>query len=103
MQALFNRLLVIVISPVLAGAAANLQAQTFSTLYAFTILSDYSFTNIDGYEPSAPLCLSSNMLYGTTVGGGAASGGSVFKVGIDGSGFANLHSFTAYPIGTNSD
>jgi uncharacterized repeat protein (TIGR03803 family) len=45
-------------------------------------------------------------LYGTTFTGGSASGGSVFKINTDGSGFKTLHSFSttlpSFP-GTNSD
>jgi uncharacterized repeat protein (TIGR03803 family) len=45
------------------------------------------------------LVLSSNTLYGTTVNGGTSSKGTVFAVNIDGTGFTNLHSFTA--VGTD--
>jgi phospholipase C len=57
--------------------------------------SDYSgyFTNSDGATPSAGLTLSGNVLYGTADGGGIWSGGTVFKVNTDGSGFRALYSF----------
>ena len=32
-------------------------------------------------------------LYGTTLGGGSNSAGTVFKVNTDGSGYATLHTF----------
>ena len=61
----------------------------------------------DGANPEAGLILSGNTLYGTTYYGGGTNGdGTVFAVNTDGTGFTNLHSFTAttvtYPW-TNSD
>jgi uncharacterized repeat protein (TIGR03803 family) len=38
--------------------------------------------------------LASNVVYGTTVGGGPAGGGTVFKLNTDGKGFTLLRSFT---------
>jgi uncharacterized repeat protein (TIGR03803 family) len=59
------------------------------------------FTNSDGGGPQASLILSGNTLYGTASGYGIGGNGTVFKVNLDGGGFAVLHSFT---IGlTNSD
>jgi uncharacterized repeat protein (TIGR03803 family) len=50
------------------------------------------------------LILSTNTLYGTTFYGGTSGKGTVFAVNTDGTGFTNLHSFTAtYPSQTNSD
>ncbi len=75
----------------------------------------YSFTGgTDGAYPVASLVLSGNTLYGTTQGGdtnylmgdGQYHDSTVFKVNTDGSGFTNLHSFTASdPVydGTNTD
>ena len=66
----------------------------------------YSFTNgTDGAGPAGVLFLSGHQLYGTTSGGNSG-GGSVFAVNINGTGFTNLHTFTAnsgYPSYTNSD
>jgi uncharacterized repeat protein (TIGR03803 family) len=63
--------------------------------------------NGDGANPLAGLILSSNALYGTAQGGGIGVGingsGAVFKVNTNGTGFTNLHSFTALTNGTNSD
>jgi uncharacterized repeat protein (TIGR03803 family) len=54
----------------------------------------YSFTGgTDGTQPMAGLLLSGNVLYGTTSSGGASGQGTVFKLNIDGTGFATLHSF----------
>jgi uncharacterized repeat protein (TIGR03803 family) len=76
-------------------------AQTFTNLYSFTALS--SNTNSDGAILYAGLILSSNILYGTAVGGGSSGKGTVFAINTDGAGFTNLHSFTALVSGTNSD
>jgi uncharacterized repeat protein (TIGR03803 family) len=77
--------------------AGRLTAQTFTTLYNF------SGTSSDGCCPSSSLLLSGDTLYGTTTGGR----GTLFKVNTDGTGFMNLHSFTAgsgpVPASTNSD
>ena len=69
----------------------------------FTALHSLAFTN--GTGPVASLLLSGNTLYGTTriYGGGTAGGeGSIFRMSIDGSGFTNLHTFSAIvPEGGN--
>ena len=46
-----------------------------------------------------------NILYGTAVEGGTSGIGTLFAVNTDGSGFTNLHSFTARvpESGHNSD
>lgn len=83
--------------------AGRVRAQTFTILYSFSPLSNN--TNSDGAFPDAGLILSGSTLYGTARNGGSHSNGTVFAINIDGSGFTNLHSFTATsgPISTNSD
>jgi uncharacterized repeat protein (TIGR03803 family) len=52
------------------------------------------------------MVLLGNTLYGTTSTGGSADAGSIFKMNTDGSGFTELHSFSATVpsvFGTNSD
>jgi uncharacterized repeat protein (TIGR03803 family) len=64
----------------------------------FTILHTFprnSVTNSDGANPQAELILSGNRLYGTAQAGGTHGNGTVFALNIDGTGFTNLHSFTA--------
>jgi uncharacterized repeat protein (TIGR03803 family) len=70
---------------------------------AFKILHSFS-GGADGATPNAGLILSGNTLYGTTISGGQGDG-TVFALNTDGSGFTNLHSFTARnpPWGANSD
>ncbi len=76
--------------------AGRVGAQTFTTLHAFDLN--------DGAGPVAALILSGNTLYGTAFHGGSSGNGTVFKVNTDGTGFTNLHSFTALSnSGTNSD
>ncbi len=78
----------------------------FAILHHFTANPAPSFANGDGANPVAGLVLSDNILYGTAFSGGDSGNGSVFSVNISGSGFKNLHSFTANsgaPDYTNGD
>ena len=85
--------------------AGRVTAQTFTTLHSFTAADfDYSniplgypsiITNSDGAHPQVGLILSGKTLYGTTYEGGPPGFGTVFAVNTDGTGFTNLHIFTA--------
>src|SRR5258708_6814701 len=70
--------------------AGRMTAQTFTVLHSFVAVSD-------GASPYARLIASvwGNTLYGTTGYGGGSGQGTVFAVNTDGTGFTNLHSFTA--------
>jgi uncharacterized repeat protein (TIGR03803 family) len=79
----------------------NTDGTAFRVLHSFTEFISYTnsdggiiYSNSDGAFPST-LIVSSNSLYGTTWSGGGSGGGTVFKVNTDGTGFTNLHSFTA--------
>ena len=79
----------------------NTDGTAFTNLHNFTALA--SNTNSDGFFVQAGLVLSGNALYGTASYGGVFGKGTVFKVNTDGSGFTNLHSFTATVSSTNGD
>lgn len=60
----------------------------------FTNLHAFNNANVnDGASPHGSLILENNVLYGTTIAGGAVSGGTVFAINADGTGFTILHSF----------
>jgi uncharacterized repeat protein (TIGR03803 family) len=83
----------------------NTDGSGFTNLHNFAALTNSSFgpdINNDGAGPDQNLVLSGNTLYGTAIAGGSAGSGTVFKLNTDGSGFANLHTFTA-GFYTNSD
>jgi uncharacterized repeat protein (TIGR03803 family) len=64
---------------------------------SYSILHNFSWgsvTNLDGYNPTAPLVEASDgVLYGTTYNGGGLGKGTVFKLNRDGSGYSLLQSF----------
>src|ERR1041384_1790288 len=83
--------------------AVNTDGTGFTNLHRFSAVN--GSTNSDGASPEACLILSGNILYGTAAYGGGSGRGTVFAVNTDGTGFTNLHSFTATsgPLLTNSD
>jgi uncharacterized repeat protein (TIGR03803 family) len=86
--------------------ALKIDGSSISTLHAFTATHPNSrgtYTNIDGANPYTGLILSGNTLYGTARYGGISGKGTVFALKTDGTGFTNLHSFTATVSGVNSD
>jgi len=85
--------------------ALNTNGTGFTNLYTLTAIDDATETNSDGAGPYAGLILSGNTLYGAAGSGGSSGNGTVFAVNTDGTGFTNLHSFTATDptTGTNSD
>lgn len=86
--------------------AVNTNGSGFTNLHSFTTTSGSPATNSDGASPYESLILSGSTLYGMTPAGGNSGNGVVFRLNTDGSGFTNLHSFTALSNiinGTNSD
>jgi uncharacterized repeat protein (TIGR03803 family) len=73
----------------------NTDGTGFMTLHNFSSCPSWvsSCTNDDGISPLAGLFLSGSTLYGTTSGGGRSSGGTVYKVNTDGTGFTTVHNF----------
>jgi uncharacterized repeat protein (TIGR03803 family) len=86
--------------------AVNTDGTGFTNLHSFAATYDFYHTNSDGANPAAGLILSGNTLYGTAEFGGNSGNGTVFADATDGTGFTNLHSFTALSVpypGTNTD
>jgi uncharacterized repeat protein (TIGR03803 family) len=73
----------------------NADGTGFTNLHSFAALSGVLFSNSDGAHPQAGLLLSGSALYGTARDGGASGNGTVFAINSDGTGFTNLHSFSA--------
>jgi uncharacterized repeat protein (TIGR03803 family) len=83
--------------------AVNTNGTGFTNLHGFTATSGPASTNSDGALPFAGLILSGDTLYGTAASGGSSGQGTVFAVKTNGTGFTNLHSFSAVIDSTNSD
>ena len=72
----------------------------------FTLLKEFANDTGDGYGPSGSLILDGSILYGMTCGGGGSDFGTIFKIQIDGTGYAILHEFAGgagdgkYPDGS---
>lgn len=79
----------------------NPDGSGYANLHNFSTLT--SNTNSDGVQPLANLVAVGTNLFGTCSGGGVAGSGVVFRLNTDGSGFTNLHNFSALVNGTNSD
>jgi len=85
----------------------------YGTIFALNTLGNNAFTTLhtfsgaDGANPTGPLVISGDTLYGITFWGGSSGDGTVFKVNMDGTGFTNLYQFTSggisSPVSTNSD
>jgi uncharacterized repeat protein (TIGR03803 family) len=73
--------------------AINTNGTGFTNLYTFTGGSD------GGWPLNGQLIISGNTMYGTAMRGGSGGGnsgnGTVFALNTDGTGFTNLHTFTA--------
>jgi len=92
----------IMVSNTLYGTASQGGSAFFGTVFkvntngsGFTPLHPFSGQNNgDGSSPSGGLLLSSNILYGTTSGGGTGNAGTVYSINIDGLGYTNLHNLS---------
>jgi len=60
----------------------------------FNIIGNFTYATT-GSSPQGDLILSGNTLYGTTYGGGAGGGGTVYSINTNGSNFTVLHSFSS--------
>jgi uncharacterized repeat protein (TIGR03803 family) len=66
----------------------------FGSIYPFAA-GGFPIPNHGGANPLGGVVLSGATLYGAAYGGGSNGYGTVYKVGIDGSGFSTLYAFTA--------
>ena len=73
----------------------------YTNLYSFP--TENGGINDEGGQPVAGMVVSGTNLFGTTWSGGTGGKGVVFRINTDGTGYTNLHSFTALVSGTNSD
>jgi len=85
----------------------NVDGTGFTILHEFPATSGPNDSNQQGAFISAALVQSGNTLFGTAEGGGNFGNGTLFSIKTDGSGFTNLHHFTAtsepFGMGTNLD
>jgi len=80
----------------------NTDGSSFTNLHVFSAL--VSNTNIDGKFPYlGGVTVNGTNLFGAARLGGANGNGVLFRMNLDGSGFTNLHSFTAASGFTNAD
>jgi hypothetical protein len=83
----------IIFTALFAVAAVSAEAQTYTVLKSFGML-----TNMTGIYPYSQLVQGPDgTLYGTASSGEGGLGGTVFKVRSDGTGFAVLKCFTTTP------
>jgi uncharacterized repeat protein (TIGR03803 family) len=74
----------------------NTNGSSFGVVHHFAPrFQGFPSTNSEGIYPSSALLFSGQTLYGTAAGGGSAAYGTIFSVQTNGTGFMNLHSFTA--------
>lgn len=66
--------------------AASLQAQ-------YNVLHTFTGPTTDGEQPWGSLILKGSTLYGMTRYGGASNSGAIFRISVEGTGFALIHSF----------
>src|ERR1700761_3660792 len=74
---------------------------TFTNLHNFGPQSPDG-TNPDGDHPSAGLVIAGGVAYGECGGGGLHGEGTVFRINTDGTGFTNLHQFSATTYNTTT-
>lgn len=71
----------------------NTDGTGYTVLRRFSADSGVTMTFTNGSMPHASLALANGVLYGTTIQGGNQNFGTVFKLNVDGSGFAVLKHF----------
>jgi uncharacterized repeat protein (TIGR03803 family) len=77
----------------LVGLASLLPATPAAGQVVTVLHSFGGYPNGDGQYPKGGLLLSGSALYGMTNEGGAVNAGTIFQVGIDGTGYSITHTF----------
>lgn len=78
--------------------AMNTDGSGYEIIHNFT---GYA-SNTDGEFPKSTLTFNAGCLYGTASSGGVSGGGTLFRIGTNGAGFAVIRSFTNHAV-TGSD
>lgn len=68
----------------------------------FAVLHAFAGGDADGYGPCGGLRISGTQLYGMTCYGGNNGSGTIFRIGVNGTGFAVLHSFIESSTGSSN-
>lgn len=63
----------------------------------YTLLHSFTGTATDGARPFGSLTFSGSKLYGMTSQGGASDAGTLFSIGLDGTGYSVIESFAGAP------
>jgi uncharacterized repeat protein (TIGR03803 family) len=71
----------------------NIDGSAFTNLHSFPNYSSSPYTNSEGANPATALIAAGENLYGTTTFAGTSSGGTIFTIKTNGTGFTNLHNF----------
>jgi uncharacterized repeat protein (TIGR03803 family) len=79
----------------------NADGTGFIVLHPFTALDAGAGTNVDGAAPYGGVTVAGDMIYGSTINGGAGGNGTIFSMKTNGSGFKVLHSFFPAVPGPN--
>lgn len=99
-QRLFLTRLLIMIAPFLAAVAASAYPFVGQLPTSYAILHNFGDGTNDGTQPYCGLTSSGyGPLFGTTYGGGTGANGdngTLFEIGVDGSGYVILHNFAYY-------
>jgi uncharacterized repeat protein (TIGR03803 family) len=84
----------------------NTNGTGFTNLYNFSPNNDGvpsdNGVNSDGADPIGGLVLCGNVLYGTASAGGVNCNGTIFRIKTDGTGFTNIHNFSAFGFSDDS-
>ena len=81
----------------------NTDGSGFTNFFSFSFINGKLADGDNGANPSGGLILVGDTLFGTTRNGGTNSTGSIFSIKTDGTGFTNLHIFSALVLKQNQE